>query len=375
MPKPLTYGFDLDGDGAFDDTPSPAPFPFPGYTWTFPTGDPVTVAIQATDPAGRSTVRTLQVDPITENLGPVARLFMEPVEAGQSADLYATGADPDDTALPAVAWDLDGDGDYDDGTGSTASAAIKIGVSSFALRLTDAEGATGAASRTFTTGTRAPVASFAVSDRTPDVGQPITLTSTATDPDGDTLVSSQWDLDDDGAFDDTGGGTATATFATGGVHLVGLKVRDAGGDTGIAYVRVRVTGTATPMPTPTPTPTPQVNPGPGITSAKDTSAPVVTVPRIRAPRLAALVKSGLPVRVGCSEPCALRVVAKTGSRELGRATRSLTAAGTATLRVKLTAKAKRAVRRQRSLKVKLTITAADFAGNRRVTTRTVSVRR
>ena len=138
---------------------------------------------------------------------------------------------------------------------------------------------------------------------------------------------------------------------------------------------VTVTGTAQPTPMPTSTPTPHVIPDPGVTPARDTSAPIVTVARVRAPRLATLVKSGLPIRVGCSEPCALRVVAKAGSRELGRATRSLTAAGTATLRVKLTAKAKRAIRRRRSLKIKLTITATDFAGNRRVTTRTATVRR
>ena len=55
-----------------------------------------TVAVKATDSTGRSTLRTLQIDPTTENLGPVAGLYMEPVEAGDTAELRAGGYDPDE---------------------------------------------------------------------------------------------------------------------------------------------------------------------------------------------------------------------------------------------------------------------------------------
>ena len=84
------------------------------------------------------------------------------------------------------------------------------GTYTIGLRATDVDGASVTTTRTVTVGTRAPVASFTASDEVPDVGEVVTLTSTSTDPDGDALASSAWDLDDDGQFDDAVGPTATS---------------------------------------------------------------------------------------------------------------------------------------------------------------------
>jgi hypothetical protein len=105
-----------------------------------------------------------------------------------------------------------------------------------------------------------------------------------------------------------------------------------------------------------------------------------------APKLAALLKSGIPVKLGCSESCSVTVVAtvdkatakklKLGkSLEVGRGTGSLGAGKSASLSVKLNAKAKKGLKRQKSVKVKLTIVAVDAAGNRKETTKSVTVRR
>ena len=138
----------------------------------------------------------------------------------------------------------------------------------------------------------------------------------------------------------------------------------------------------TPTPTPEPTATPLAEPAPTTTPAPpgDKTAPRVTA-SVKAPKLAALLKSGLPVKVGCSETCTLTVVVtvdkatgkrlKLGSKlELGRATGK-----GGTVNVRLSAKAKAALKRQRSVTVKVTITAVDAAGNRTVTTRTVKLSR
>ena len=437
-PTAITFTFDMDGDGAFDDTPASSGFPY-SYTWTFPNADPVTIAVKATDGAGRSSIRTLDVYPGSENLAPVVSMSAGPAVPGQPVELRAFGYDPDGDE-PSYGWELDGDGDFNDATTSAVNPTIPApGIYTVAVRVTDSEGATATTSRTVTVGTRPPVASFTVSDAEPDVGEQVTLTSTATDPDGGALVSSAWDLDDDGAFDDATGASTTVSFATAGGRLVGLKVRDAGGDTGISFVRLKVGGsgaptptatptatptetptvtptatptetptatptatptvtpTATPTPTPTPEPTatptatatavatPVVQPGPGPGPAPDTSAPVVTA-TLKPAKMAALVKSGLSVTVKCSEACSVLVLAtvdkatakklKLGkSTQVGRGSKSLGSAGSVSVAVKLTAKAKKAAKRQRSLKLKLTITATDAAGNKKVTSKSVTVRK
>ena len=141
---------------------------------------------------------------------------------------------------------------------------------------------------------------------------------------------------------------------------------------------------APPEPTPDPAPLPSPPDG-GPVRPTDTSAPVLTAAP-KAPKLAKLLTSGIPVKVGCSEACSVTVVAsvdkatakslKLGRKlEVGRIVKRLAAGKTATLSVKLSAKAKKAAKKQRSLKLKLTITAVDDAGNTKVTTKSVTVRR
>jgi PKD repeat protein len=297
-------------------------------------------------------------------------------------ELRALYSDEDSAGPETYAWDLDADGQFDDGNGSIVSPTFGSGTHTVSVRVTDSDGASTIASRTIVVGSRPPVAAFEVSDGAPQAGQPLTLTSTSSDPDGGAIASYAWDLDDDGAFDDASGATAAVTFATQGVRRVGLKVRDGGGDTGIRYSRVTVSGTWVPTPTPEPSATPVPNPGPQATPspAPDRVAPVVTA-TVKAPKLATLAKSGLPVKVRCSEACTVTVVLtvdkatakrlKLGTKlELGRATGK-----GGTVKIKLGAKARKAIAKQRSVKIKLTITAVDAAGNRRVTTKTLTVKR
>ena len=70
-----------------------------------------------------------------------------------------------------------------------------------------------------------PSASFTIAPPTPLPDGPITLTSTATDPDGQ-IVAWAWDLDNDGKFDDAFTPVATTAFPVGGNHPVSLRVTD-----------------------------------------------------------------------------------------------------------------------------------------------------
>ncbi len=70
-----------------------------------------------------------------------------------------------------------------------------------------------------------PAASFGYSPSSPVVNSPVTFTSTSSDPDG-TIASQEWDLDNDGAYDDATGATASRTWTTGGTYTVRLRVTD-----------------------------------------------------------------------------------------------------------------------------------------------------
>ena len=70
----------------------------------------------------------------------------------------------------------------------------------------------------------APTASFDVSAN-PIVGEPVTFTSTATDPDTPERLYYEWDLDGDGTYE-TSGQTATATYSSPGDKAIHHRVTD-----------------------------------------------------------------------------------------------------------------------------------------------------
>jgi len=87
-----------------------------------------------------------------------------------------------------------------------------------------------------------PVAGFTFSPSSPYVGEPVQFTSTSFDPDGPTSPASlTWDLDNDGAFDDATGFTATRSFAGAGSYTVRLRVTDTKGASDIESRTLSVT--------------------------------------------------------------------------------------------------------------------------------------
>lgn len=86
-----------------------------------------------------------------------------------------------------------------------------------------------------------PFAAFEFSPAKPRAGEEVTFTSTSTDPDG-TIAAHEWDLDDDGEFDDAGAETASRAFSAPGPHRVSLRVTDDRVATDVVTRRVRVRG-------------------------------------------------------------------------------------------------------------------------------------
>ena len=447
---PVALTFDLDGDGAFDDLPESIAG---GYRWTFPAG-PLTLAVRATDPTGNTATRTARIAPAGFDLPPDANLDAGPLVAGQPTALDATATDPEGGAVTL---------DVDDTVTPGATGPYTLH-----LRATDDAGGAVEIARTVGVGTRPPVASFTAPQGR--VGEVLTVSSTATDPDGSPLAGQTWDLDDDGEFDDGTGATASVTPVSAGELTVGLKVRDASGDAAIRYERLAVapseptpTASASPSASPTaapsaspsvsptasptaapsaspsasPTASPSASPSPtasasptGAPSASPSSSPsaspsasptagpgasptaIGTAPpeasppaaatvsptaspgaspgvrrlevrvTTRAVKRAEVVGRGLRVPARCSEACAVTVVASVdartakvlGGRTIGKVHRRLGAGVTTAMLVRPTTRVRRAWPRERTVSVKLELTAVAGDGRRVRVLRTMSVR-
>ena len=121
-------------------------------------------------------------------------------------------------------------------------------------------------------------------------------------------------------------------------------------------------------------------PAPGGPAGPDTTPPSAT---LAAPRqkLKAVIAKGLALRAACGEPCTFPlqlVLDKATAKKLklgrkaiviGRLTRSVD--GTATFKVKLTAKARKALKKAKHLKLAVRATATDAAGNAAAMTKRV----
>jgi PKD repeat protein len=90
-----------------------------------------------------------------------------------------------------------------------------------------------------------PTASAESSAPTAFRNQDVTFTVTASDPEGDeTITARDWDLDDDGQFDDAQGAAVTTAFSTPGEKAVHVRVTDDQGETAFADAAVTIVNRA-----------------------------------------------------------------------------------------------------------------------------------
>ena len=77
---------------------------------------------------------------------------------------------------------------------------------------------------------REPSADFHWSPDSPQVDETVFFDSDASDPE-DRILAERWDLDNDGAFDDDTGSSASRSFPAGGTYTISLLVEDRDGGT------------------------------------------------------------------------------------------------------------------------------------------------
>jgi PKD repeat protein len=260
------------------------------WTWSFPSGTftgqtppiqtlPVgtsTVSMEVTNPAGAgTTTRTVVVNgpPV-----PDLNILSSPTAIGSPVLLDAgRSTDPNQDAL-TYSWDLDGDGHYGDATGELQTVSYpKPGRYRIGVQVSDSHGATSTAQATITVLVdQAPSVSFANDPVQPAIGATVTFTATATDVDG-TVDHVDWDLDDDGDFDDAAGPWASWSFDVTGRHRIAVRATD---DRGVATVAFRsIVVTSPVLPT-----APATEPLPAPTGpSSNGSAPAAAIPNVPAP--------------------------------------------------------------------------------------------
>jgi large repetitive protein len=209
----------------------------PSHTYT--SAGPQTVTLTVTDSEVPSNSVTVS-QPLRVNALPNAAFHFTPTNPNPNQNITFSSDSTDAEGAVTHAWDLDNDGSFDDGSDPNEQWSFPTGGNkTVRLRVTDGDGATDEVSGTVSVFQNSPpVASFnfagsnPVTANVPDIGETVTFTSTATDPNGNgTIARRDWDLDNDGDFDDGSGLTAQRSFPTAGNKTVGLQVTDTSGAT------------------------------------------------------------------------------------------------------------------------------------------------
>jgi len=251
----VLYEWDFNNDGITDVTGTTA-------TRAFSTVGARPVSLRVTDDKGaESTV--VKVVPVQAS-PPTACFSFEPADpvTGESISFDAScSADSDGTVI-LYEWDLDDDG-VTDATGMVVTHSFpSAGTYSVTLTVTDNDGAVDASTHAVPVSTggtsgdnQPPTPDFTVSFEDGDeanIGEVVTFQSEgSSDADG-TIVSYEWDFDDDGVYDATGT-TAAHVYQTGGAKIVTLRATDDDGAHGfktrvvsVGFVRPTAAFTFTP---------------------------------------------------------------------------------------------------------------------------------
>ncbi len=291
------YDWDYDNDLDFNDDVND---PTPSHAFTTPGAK--TVRLRVTDSDGATDIATATVTVTTPaNQLPSGTFSWSPTAPviNQDVSFAALGSDPEDGSNVTYAWDFeDADLLFDDADGPspTHPFGLPAGPKTVRLQVTDTDGGSVVVTRTVTVADPAnpsPAAGFRFFPAQPVAGQTVDLVSTSSDPNG-FVASQQWDLDNDGQFDDASGATASRVFAA-GARVVKLRVRDNQGAEDIETHTIAVRAPVFVSPGPTITPVSLMSPFPTVRIVGQ-----LTRTGARISRLSVKAPAFARVRVRCS---------------------------------------------------------------------------
>jgi len=233
----LTYHWDLDDDGLYDDSAEPV------LSHSFLTAGQHTVGLEVRDAAGASSTTSALFT--VDNTLPTAVLGADPIigPVPLEVSLDASGSsDPDPGDVLTYGWDLDGDGFYDDAAAEVLTHTFaQTGTHSVGLQVVDSNGGTDDAHVEITVQNTTPTAALAAAPPSgPAVLSVVLDASGSFDPDPGQTLTYAWDLNDDAAYDDGVGAGLTNLFSEVGDHTVSVEVRDGHGGVDTASTLITV---------------------------------------------------------------------------------------------------------------------------------------
>jgi YD repeat-containing protein len=237
------YEWDWNNDGDFSDETTTTPT----AQHAFSASGSTTVGVRVTDERPDQPMTDTDTVTFVVTQPPVAEMSATPnqVSPGDSVHFDGSGSsDPEGGAITLYEWDFDGNGSYDASGASPTIDHVYTLAGSYAarLRVTDPDGGTGTKSVAVVVANVLPVARLTISPNPVTAGQSVLLDgSTSSDADG-SVVRYDWDLDGNGTFETTTNGTSSlaTVYPNASTVSVGLRVRDDDGGTGITHVTLKV---------------------------------------------------------------------------------------------------------------------------------------
>jgi outer membrane protein assembly factor BamB len=238
----VSYLWDFDDDGQFDDGTGVT------ESYIFYNEGSHPVSLKVTDNQGLTDVeeKTVYVSGGGSNDPPVADFLWTPSNPIIDQTItFDASASSDDGSIVSYLWDFDNDGSFDDGNGLTDTYSYSnAGNHPVSLRVMDDEGLTDTKTKTvYVSGgsdNDPPIADFIWSPSSPNEEDTVTFDASASyDPDG-SIISYQWDFDNDGQFDDGTGEMTTYSWSVEGNYPVSLKVTDDDGESDIETKTISV---------------------------------------------------------------------------------------------------------------------------------------
>jgi len=350
------YEWDLDGDGTYE-THSASSIVYK----KFPIAGTYHIGLKVIDGDNSGKTDTVTHDLVVYN-APKAVIAAAPQVAllGQQVSFSAAGS-TGDGGVSNYSWDLDGNGTFETNTGTTPSAQASyqsLGQRTVRVRVTDSHGTTGIASVNETV-TRAPSAAFTFAPSPAVVNETVRFDGSQSSDDSK-VVDYAWDLDGNGTFetDTHGSPKATMKYTTPGTVNVRLRVTD---DNGLQDIVTHAVDVLAQPPA-------------------DTTAPRVSI----VPHSVKMSRKGfISMRIVCpasERSCSGRLSLASLLRgahgsKIGAGAFNIGGGQTAKVKIHLSRKNQRLVKKLRKLNAQATASAKDAAGNSGLSKARVTIKR